>query len=109
MMYELRIYHCVPGKLPALNKRFETTTLKLFDKHGIRPVGFWTVLIGGTNQALYYLLEWKDMAERERNFNAFMADPDWVAKRAESEKDGPLVASIDSSFLAPTAYSRIGN
>jgi hypothetical protein len=43
MMYELRIYHCVPGKLPELHKRFEGVTLKLFAKHGIRPVGFWTV------------------------------------------------------------------
>ena len=95
MMHELRIYHCVPGKLPELHKRFENVTLKLFAKHGIRPVGFWTVLVGGSNQDLYYLLEW----------NAFSADPEWLAKRAESEKNGPLLASIDSSFLAPTAYS----
>ena len=108
MMYELRIYHCVPGKLPALNKRFETMTLKLFEKHGIRPVGFWTVLVGASNQDLYYLLEWKDMAEREQRFNAFTTDPEWIAKRAESEKDGPLLASIESSFLAPTAYSKMG-
>jgi hypothetical protein len=105
MMYELRIYHCVPGKLPELHKRFEGVTLKLFEKHGIRPVGFWTVLVGGSNQDLYYLLEWQDMAERERRWNAFAADPEWLAKRAESEKNGPLLASIDSSFLAPTAYS----
>jgi len=105
MMYELRIYHCVPGKLPELHQRFEGATLKLFAKHGIRPVGFWTVLVGGSNQDLYYLLEWKDMAEREQRWNAFAADPEWIAKRAESEKNGPLLASIDSSFLAPTSYS----
>ena len=105
MMYELRIYHCMPGKLPELHTRFSQVTLKLFDKHGIRPVGFWTVLVGGGNQDLYYLLEWQDMAERERRWNAFTADPEWLAKRAESERNGPLLASIDSSFLAPTAYS----
>ena len=46
MIYELRIYQCIPGKLPALLKRFETKTLDIWKKHGIRPTGFWTVLIG---------------------------------------------------------------
>ena len=46
MIYELRIYTCLPGRLPALHKRFESATLKLWDKHGIRPVGFWTTVIG---------------------------------------------------------------
>ena len=36
MIYELRIYHCVTGRLPALLKRFETTTLELWKRHGIR-------------------------------------------------------------------------
>ena len=46
MIYELRIYHCVPGRLPALLKRFETTTLKIWERHGIRQAGFWTVMVG---------------------------------------------------------------
>ena len=40
MIYELRVYHCVPGRLPDLLKRFDTITLKLWDKHGIRQAGF---------------------------------------------------------------------
>ena len=43
MLYELRIYNCLPGRLPALLKRFETATLGIWEKHGIRPAGFWTV------------------------------------------------------------------
>ena len=105
MIYELRIYHTMPGKLAELNARFVNHTLKLWERFDIRPVGFWTVLVGGSNQDLYYLLEWKDMAEREQRWNAFTADPEWIAQRAQSEKNGPLLASIDSSFLAPTAYS----
>ena len=107
MIYEMRIYHCVPGRLPDLNKRFETATLKIWERHGIRPVGFWTVLVGSSNQDLYYMLEWKDMAERERIWNGFLADPEWLQKRAETEKNGPIVASVDNSFLAPTAYSKL--
>ena len=107
MIYELRVYHCMPGRLPDLNKRFETITLKLWERHAFRPVGFWTVLVGESNQDLIYMLEWKDLAERERVFGGFMADPEWQQKRAETEKNGPLVASITNSFLAPTAYSKM--
>ena len=107
MIYELRIYSCIPGRLPALLKRFDEQTLKIWDKHGIKQVGFWTVLVGESNQDLVYLLEWKDMAERERLWNAFQSDPEWLGKRAETEKNGPLIASITNSFLAPTAYSKL--
>ena len=107
MLYELRIYHCNPGRLPDLNKRFESVTLNLWEKHGFRQVGFWTTLVGASNQDLSYLLEWQDMAERERVFNGFMGDPEWQKERAESEKNGPIVASITNSFLAPTAYSKL--
>ena len=107
MIHELRIYHCVSGRLPALLKRFETITLKIWERHGIRQAGFWTVAIGESNQALYYLLEWDSLADRERKWNAFQADPEWIAKRAETEKDGPIVANVANQFLTPTAYSSV--
>jgi hypothetical protein len=46
MIYEMRIYRCLPGRLPALLKRFDTITLKLWEKHGIKQAGFFTTLIG---------------------------------------------------------------
>jgi hypothetical protein len=107
MIYELRIYHCLPGRLPDLLRRFETVTLKLWERHGIRPTGFWTTLIGESNQDLHYLLEWEDLAERERIWAAFMSDPEWLKARAESEKGGPIVANIVNRILAPTAFSRL--
>jgi len=107
MLYELRIYQATPGRLPDLNRRFETITLKMWEKHGIRPVGFWTTVIGESNQALYYMLEWESLAEREKKFTAFSTDPEWVAKRAETEKNGPLVQHISNSILQPTTYSKM--
>ena len=53
MIYELRVYHCVPGRLPDLIKRFDTLTLPLWKKHGIQQAGFWTVAIGPSNQDHY--------------------------------------------------------
>ena len=107
MIHELRVYHCASGRLPALLNRFETITLALWDKHGIRQAGFWTVEIGESNQDLYYLLEWDSLAEREEKWNAFQSDPEWQAKRAETEKDGPIVASLGNTILRPTAFSSV--
>jgi hypothetical protein len=52
MIYETRVYRCLPGRLPALLKRFETVTLKLWEKHGIKQAGFFTTLVGESNQEL---------------------------------------------------------
>ena len=76
MIHELRVYYCVPGRLPNLLKRFETITLKLWEKHGIKQAGFWTVLIGDSNQALYYMLEWESMPDREKKWTAFATAPE---------------------------------
>jgi NIPSNAP len=107
MIYELRVYDCVPGKLPDLLKRFDTITLKIWEKHGIRQAGFWTTLIGESNQRLYYLLAWESLAERERKWNAFQADTDWTTARAQTEAAGPIVAQVTNEILAPTGFSAV--
>ena len=105
MIYELRVYHAVPGRLPDLLKRFDTITLKIWQRHGIEQDGFWTTLVGDSNQTLYYFLKWESLADREKKWNAFQADPAWQADRAETEKAGPIVARVESLILTPTAYS----
>ena len=107
MIYELRVYHCVPGRLPDLIKRFDTITLKLWEKHGIRQAGFWTTLVGESNQDLTYFLQWESLAERETKFTAFGADPEWLKARAQTEANGPIVASITNTLLAPTSFSSV--
>ena len=105
MIYELRVYSCIPGRLPALLKRFETQTIGIWQKHGIKPVGFWTVLVGDGNNDLHYLLAWESLADREKKWATFQADPAWQSARSESEKDGPMIANIRSAFLQPTSFS----
>ena len=107
MIYELRIYECVPGRLPDLNKRFSTITLGIWEKHGIKQAGFWTTVVGESNQDLFYMLAWESLADREKKWNAFQADPEWQTKRAETEKDGAIVANVSSQFIAPTAFSSV--
>ncbi len=68
MIYELRIYYTLPGRPADLNARFVNHTLKLWEnKFKFRPVGFWTPLIGDSNNDLYYILEWKSLGDREKN------------------------------------------
>jgi hypothetical protein len=107
MIYETRVYRALPGRLPALLKRFETITLKIWEKHGIRQAGFFTTLVGESNQELTYLLAWESLAERETKWNAFQADPEWIAARAKTEADGQIVGNIANQFLQPTAFSAV--
>ncbi|MGI4813096.1 MAG: NIPSNAP family protein [Janthinobacterium lividum] len=107
MLYELRIYHCVSGALPAVLNRFEKHTLGFFEKHGIRQAGFWTVAIGDSNQDLYYMLQWESLAERDTKWGAFRADADWHKVVAETEKNGAIVASISNQILQSTPFSSV--
>ena len=104
MTYEMRSYEIVPGRMPAMHARFQNHTLGLFKKHGIRVVGFWEAAIGVSN-VLHYIVQFDDLAHRERAWAAFGADPDWLRVRAESEKDGPIVARIRSEIWRPAPYS----
>ena len=107
MIYELRIYRTVPGRLTRLTARFRDQTLLLWEKHGIRPIGFWTTLIGRSSEELIYMLAWESLAERETKWNSFLNDPAWHKARDDSERDGPIVANISSQILAPTAFSAL--
>jgi hypothetical protein len=91
-------------------KRFETVTLRVFEKHGIRQAGFRTTQIGASNTDLFYLLAWESLAERETRWAAFArfaSDPAWLAARAGSERNGPIVASVKNTILQPTAFSTV--
>lgn len=107
MIHELRVYTCVPGRLPNLLRRFEQRTLPIWATHGIRQAGFWTVAIGDHNQKLYYLLEWQDLAEREAKWAAFRADPAWHKAVAETEADGAIVERVENMILQPTTFSSV--
>jgi NIPSNAP len=107
MIYEQRIYRCLPGRMPALLKRFENVTLPVWKRLGIRQAGFWTYIIGPCSVELVYMLAWESMAERETKWAVFNADPEWIAGRIKSEEDGPIVAHVASAFMQPTSFSSV--
>jgi hypothetical protein len=104
MIHELRIYETTPGRLPALHNRFRNYTLGFFKRHGIRSVAYWEDVIGISSR-LTYILEWDDLAHRDRAWTAFQSDPEWQQVRAKSEEDGPLVARVIATIMKPTDYS----
>ncbi|MEO6533122.1 MAG: NIPSNAP family protein [Pseudolysinimonas sp.] len=107
MIYELRVYTALPGRLPALLSRFENVTLGFWEKYGIHQVGFFTTTIGPNSNDLTYLLTWDSLADREQKWNAFQTDADWIAARKASEADGQIVSNIASSILTPTKFSAL--
>ena len=114
MIYEQRIYRCMPGRLPALLKRFENHTLKIWEKHGIKQAGFWTVLVGDGSHDLHYMLAWELLADREKKWNAFQADPAWhqgPRRQREGRADHcqyhKLVPAADGVFCGEVERRRL--
>ena len=101
---ELRVYDAMPGKLPALNDRFANHTMRLFEKHGIDNIAYWTEDVGISNR-LVYMLGYPSLGGREKSWAAFQADPDWQKARAASERNGSLVRVSHHSILRLTPYS----
>ncbi len=107
-VFELRTYTTNDGKLDELHKRFREHTNKLFVKHGMELVGYWTPAEGPESEnTLVYILAYPSREAREASWKGFLADPDWQAAYKASHANGPLVKKVDSKFLKPTDYSPI--
>jgi NIPSNAP len=107
-VYELRIYQAVAGKLENLVARFRDDTDKLFAKHGIKSLGYWTALDEpAKSSTLFYILEHPSREAATANWKAFQDDPEWKRVKARSEENGKLVEKIDSTFLTLTDFSRM--
>jgi hypothetical protein len=102
-VYELRTYTTLPGRLPALHKRFREHTMRLFEKHGMKNVHYFTPV--GKDDTLVYLLAHESRDAADRSWQGFRNDPEWTAARDASEQDGKIVMKVETVFLEPTDYS----
>lgn len=102
MVYELRIYYIHEGRMDAIHRRFSEHTLDLFAKHGMKVVDFWEDL---TTNTIYYTMEHPDKESRDKNFAAFVEDPEWIKVKSESEADGPIVEKVESFLMRRVPYS----
>lgn len=107
-VYELRTYTAVDGKLANVNARFRDHTRRIFDRHNMTSLGYWTPSDGpAAGNTLIYILAHPSREDATRNWAAFRADPEWQKVKAESEAAGPIVAKAESVFLTPTDYSAL--
>jgi hypothetical protein len=107
-VFELRTYTTPPGKLDALKSRFRDHTVKIFDKHGMKSIGYWVPQDAPLKEnTLIYILGHESRDAAAKSWAAFRTDPDWVKAKAESEKDGPLTTKVESVFIDPTDFSAI--
>ncbi len=104
LCYELRIYYCEKGRLNNLLSRFRNHTTKLFEKHGMTNVGYWTPL-ENVDDKLYYILSYPNRAARDASWKAFGSDTTWQRVQKESQLDGKIVAKVESIFLKSTDFS----
>lgn len=108
-VFELRTYTANEGRTEAMHKRFRDHTCKLFQKHGMELIGFWTPQDekDGKANKLIYLLAFPSRDAAKASWAAFGADPEWQKVYKESHKDGVIVGKVESVYLDPTDYSAI--
>jgi hypothetical protein len=105
-VFELRTYYANEGKLEDLKARFRNHTLKLFEKHGMKNIGYWVPQDApASKNTLIYVISHASRAQAQKNWDAFRADPDWTKVRDASEVNGKLVSKVDSVYMDATDFS----
>ena len=107
-IFEVRTYVASAGKLDELKARFRDHTIRIFDRHDMKSVAYWTAADGpGATTTLTYIISHESREAAARNWAAFNADPEWVKVRTASNANGNIVARVDSYFANPTDFSPI--
>ena len=104
-VFELRVYHAVPGKIPALKSRFRDTASKLLAKHDLKAVGYWVPEDApASDNTFIYILAHPSREEAKKNWDALRADPAFQ-EMAKSEQTEKLLEKVDSTYMHPTDFS----
>jgi NIPSNAP len=107
-VFEMRTYYAAPGKMEALHARFRNHTNKLFVKHGMDLIGFWSPTDPKqAEEKMIYILAFPSQEAAKKSWDAFRQDPVWQAAKASTEKEGKLVDKVESVYMNPTDYSPV--
>lgn len=109
-LFELRTYTALPGRLPALHARFKDHTMKLFEKHGMKNGPYFVPTDEKLkDNTLIYVVTHASEEAAKKSWDDFVKDPEWIAARDASEKDGKIVSKVERVYMRPTEYSPVGN
>jgi hypothetical protein len=103
-VFELRVYHVVPGKVPALESRFRDTTSKLLAKHDLKVVGYWVPEDAPWDNTFIFMVAHSSREEAKKNWDALWADPGFQAV-VKSEQAEKTVEKVDVTYMRPTDFS----
>jgi hypothetical protein len=107
-VYELRTYTCNEGRLEALKARFRDHTITIFNRHGMKSIGYWVPADPEKSKnTLIYILEHPSIEEAKKHWDEFRNDPEWKKVSADSEKDGKIVNHVDSVYMTPADFSKL--
>ena len=105
-VYELRTYTATPGNLDNLHARFRNHTTRIFNKHGMEVVGYWTPTDPEkADDTLIYILEHASRDAASASWQAFIADPEWQEVAEASNANGPILGGIENDYMIATDYS----
>ncbi len=105
-VYELRVYHTLPGRLPALESRFRDHTISIFNRHHMTSIGYWVPQDAAQkDNTLIYILAHDSRESAKQNWSEFGKDPEWQQVSKASEADGKIVEKVDSTYMNPADYS----
>lgn len=107
-VFELRTYTCYEGKLDTLKARFRDHTIAIFNRHGMKSIGYWVPNDPAKSQnTLIYILAHPSLEEAKKHWDEFRNDPEWKKVSADSEKNGKLVIHVDSVYMTPADFSML--
>ena len=107
-VFEIRTYHCLPGRLDALHKRFREHTRRIFEKHGMTNVGYWVPQDDPAHQdTLIYIISHASREQATKNWADFRNDPEWKKVSSDSEANGKIVEKVVSVYMDPTDFSKL--
>ncbi|MEX0965573.1 MAG: NIPSNAP family protein [Pseudohongiellaceae bacterium] len=107
-VYELRIYTATPGNLDNLHARFRDHTIRIFNNHGMKVVGFWSPTSEEeADDTLIYVLEHASQDAANASWRAFGQDPQWQSVSDASNANGSILASVERRYMTATDYSPI--
>ncbi len=105
-LYELRIYTSTPGNLDNLNARFRDHTLRIFEKHGMENIGYWTPTSEEErDNTLVYIIAHDDQEAADASWGAFIQDPEWAEVAEASNANGQILGGIERKFMVATDFS----
>ena len=105
-VFELRTYQATPGNLDNLHARFRDHTTRIFRKHGMEVVGYWSPTSEEErDDTLVYLLAHDNQDTADASWQAFIADPEWERVAEESNRNGQILGGIERKYMIATDYS----